>query len=189
MYRITRTLLLVAMLVAAPWHTAIADGDWMISLHAGQTDVDRLVRSDGPWWNQIDDDHTSYGASIGYEWIRALGFRLMYERVGGLTGLNRCPDGMTCPALAITEDTDAELWSLAALPRLHLTDSWSIFGTLGLMSAELDSDTILPSSSETELTYGVGASWRPVSSLDLGVEYQRSELEHETVRLNLGWRF
>lgn len=181
--------LLVALMLIAPWQSSFAAGDWIVSLHGGQTKVDRLIRSEGQWWNQVDDDSFSFGASLAYDFIPEMGVRLMYERATGLLGANRCPPGQTCPAVAVDEDTDADLWSLAAVPRWYVTSNWSLFGTVGIAKWRLRTDDILPGDSGTDFSYGVGTSWLVTPEFELGLEYQRSEIDHQTLRVNLGWRF
>lgn len=180
---------LVALMLFVPWQSGLAAGDWIISLHGGQTEIDRTVRSDGDWWNRIDDDRSSLGASLGYDFIPELGVRLMYERATGFAGVNQCPPGMVCPAVVLFDEADADLWSLAVVPRWYVTPTWSVFGTAGVTRWKLSTNNVLPGGSGTEVTYGIGTSWLASPNVEIGVEFQRSEMVHETVRLNLGWRF
>lgn len=189
MRRISLTGLLSGLALLLPVQAGWAAGDWIVSAHAGQTEVDRLIRSEGTWWNRIDDDSSSFGLSLGYDFFPELGVRLMYERAGSLRGINRCPAGQTCPAIVLTEGFDADLWSAAVVPRWYITHNWSIFGTAGLTHWRIGSGRRLPGDNGTDLTYGAGTSWLVTPEFELGVEYQRSEMDHETWRLNLGWRF
>lgn len=182
------TLLVSVMLMVAATPSWAA-GDWIVSAHGGQTDVDRLIRSDAEWWNRVDDDSSSFGISAGYDFIPELGVRLAYERATGLTGTNRCPAGQVCPELVIRDDFDADLWSLTVVPRWYVTGNWSVFATAGVTHWDIGSGTELPGGNGTEAALGLGTSWLATPELELGLEFQRSDMDHETWRLNVGWRF
>lgn len=186
-YMETRVLLLL-LGAALCWQPALADGKWSAALHLGNHTVDRLVEDSGSWWSQVDDSSAAYGLSLAYEHSPVLGLRLMYERAGDLAAENRCPPGQACPAVAIDEEVDFTAWQIAVVPRLALGLNWSLFGTLGAMRWELRRDDILPGDSGTELVYGLGLAWRG-QRLEMGVEYQRADIDLDAFRLSAGIRF
>lgn len=184
-FRVILALLLGAALC---WQPAQADGRWTASLHLGNAAIDRLVEDDGQWWSQVDDNGAAVGVSVTYEHSPIFGLRLMYELSAELEAGNRCPPGEVCPAVAIDEEVDFSAWQLAAVPRLPLGPDWSLFGTLGAMRWKLHQDDVLPGDSGTAFVYGLGLAWR-AERIELGVEYQRADIDLDTFRLSLGLRF
>lgn len=188
MMRLKSAGLLASSLLLATATQVQAQEGWRVGVHGGQTEVDRLVQDSGLWWNDLDDDAFTYGASLGYDFSRNLGMRVMYERTNSLSGTNVCPTDAICPAIVLKESEEAQLWSAALLPRMYLTDDLSVFGSIGASHVEVDSGDTLPGDDDTELSYGAGISWEPAERLRVGLEYQRSEFEHDTLRVNFGWR-
>lgn len=171
------------------WQPARADGPFRASLHLGATEVDRVIRSSGPWWSSVDERNTALGVSLGYDYSSNLGFRVMYERGNDYATVNVCPPNASCPTVAIQEEMDFSAWHFVALPRFALNRDWSVYGLAGAMSWNLDRDRILPKDSGTEFTYGAGVSWRMSSRLELGFEYQASGIDYDVYRFNVGTRF
>jgi opacity protein-like surface antigen len=179
-------LVFIAGVVSPPvW----AQGPWSAAVHVGVAEVDRLVTDDGPWWNRVDDRRAVLGASLAYDFLPMLGVRLMYERGHEYEAENACPPGAACPTVAIREEMDFTAWHLVAVPRVALAHDWSLFGMLGAMRWKLRQDSILPGDSGTEFTYGAGLAWRVTATVELGLEYQRSGVDYDALRFNLGMRF
>ena len=177
--------LCLALLAGAP---AAAQGPWSLTAHVGTVEIDRLARDPGAWWADIDDRGTAMGLSVGYDMNPTLGIRLLYERANDLRSVNVCPPGATCPAIAIREEVDFTAWQLALVPRLPLTQAWSLSGTLGIMDWKLRRDDILPTDSDTSLVYGVGFAWRS-GAIELGLESQRADVDYDGLRFSAGVRF
>jgi len=182
----TLALLLYGAMAAQP---ANAQGPFRASLHLGAAEVDRVIRSGGPWWSSVDERNTALGISLGYDYSPNLGFRLMYERGNDYATANLCPPNATCPTVAIQEEMDFSAWHFVALPRFALNREWSVYGIAGAMSWNLDRDRILPKDSGTEFTFGAGVSWLRSSRLELGFEYQASGIDYDVYRFNVGTRF
>jgi hypothetical protein len=184
----TIALFLSACLALLGSLPAAAQGPWSLAAHVGSLEIDRVVRDSGPWWADIDDRSTAMGLSVGYEMNPTLGVRLLYERASDLRSSNVCPPGATCPSIAIREEVDFTAWQLALVPRLPLTRNWSLFGTLGIMDWKLRRDNLLPTDSDTTLSYSVGFGWR-TGLVELGLEYQRADVDYDGLRFSAGVRF
>ncbi|SRR6056297_561238 len=184
--RIFSSLPLIALVLSS---ASAQDKPWSAALHVGTADVNRLVTDSGPWWNDVDDDATALGVSLGYEVSPMLALRVMYEEANNLRGDNTCPPDAICPAVVIREDVDFSAWHAAVLPRYEVAPGWTVFGILGAKRWELERDDILPDDSDTVFTYGAGVSWQAVPLVDVGLEYQASEVDYDAVRLNLEYRF
>ena len=182
----TCSLLLCGAIASQP---ARADGPFRASLHLGAAEVDRVIRSSGPWWSSVDERNTALGISLGYDYSPNLGFRVMYERGNDYATVNVCPPNASCPTIAIQEEMDFSAWHFVALPRFSLNREWSLYGIAGAMSWNLDRDRILPKDSGTEFTYGAGISWLMSPRLELGFEYQASGIDYDVYRFNVGTRF
>jgi opacity protein-like surface antigen len=191
MGKLNLRMIAFAFVAAVMSQPAVAQGPWTAAVHFGGAEVDRLITStdEGAWWSRVDDRRAALGASVAYDFLPMLGVRLMYERGPDYAAENVCPPGATCAAVAIGEEMDFTAWHLAAVPRIALAPDWSLFGTLGAMRWKLRQDTILPGDSGTEFTYGAGLAWRITPSVELGLEYQRSGIDYDTLRFNLGMRF
>lgn len=181
-------ILVAAAALAVTCAPAAAQGSFSLAAHVGSTDIERVQRSGGPWWTDVDDSATSLGLSLGYEFSRILGLRLGYERARDLRATNLCPPGAACPAIAIKEQQDFTTWQLALVPRLPLAGQWSLFGLLGVMDMKLSRDDLLPAGSETSLVYGVGLG-RRLGMAEFGVEYQATDDVYRGLRFNAGVRF
>jgi len=183
-----RLLTTTSLLLASP--LALAQGDWTISGHLGVVDVDHEISADPPWWTAVNDSEPAYGISATYKFLPQLGVRLMYEQARGLKSHNVCPPGGACAAIFIREDANLRVWSLAAMPRIPLTEAFSIYGTVGLSRWNLSvSGDQLPGDSGSDLTLGAGASWNPYPRVEVGLEYQFIDFNYNGARLNLGYRF
>lgn len=183
------TLLVLTFTTLGLSSASAQDKAWSAALHAGVADVNRLVTDGGPWWNDVDDDAANLGVSLAYDLSPMLGFRVMYEEASNLRGVNTCPSDTICPAVVIREEVDFSAWHAALLPRYGFAPGWTVFGTLGAQRWELDRDDILPDDSDTAFTYGAGVTWEVLPRVDVGLEYQASQVDYEAVRLNLGYRF
>jgi len=182
--------------VAVAWGTVLlyqplvaAQDRWVLSAHAGSTDIDRLITDRGPWWSSVDDDQVGLGVSVTYEWDSWLGLRLLYEEADGFEAQNRCPPNRPCPALAFDEKVDLTAWQLAAVPRWRVGPEWSVFGTAGALAWKVKRDRLLPGDSGTHFVYGGGLTWHISDRIDFGLEYQRSTVDYQSLRVNLGARF
>jgi opacity protein-like surface antigen len=192
MQKACKAAALVATLALAPGFagTARAEGHWIVSGHAGSMDVDRLIsRSGATWWSRVDDDELGLGASVTYEPWAWLGLRVLYEQAEGLRAENRCPSGRVCPAVAFDESVDLRAWQFSALPQMRIAPDLSLFGSIGAQYWKLKRDEILRGDSGVDFIYGVGATWHVNPRVDFGLEYQRSNIEYQSFRVNLGVRF
>lgn len=178
---------LVAILACSP--AVATDKPWTLAVHGGTAELDRLVKGNGAWWAQVDDDEAALGLSLDYALTPMLGLRVMYEQADDLVAANVCPTGSVCPLVAISEETDYSAWHLALVPRYALSPNWTAFGVIGAMDWELDSAGVLPGDSGTEFTYGVGLDWRATDVLNVTLEYQSSGVDYDALRFGLGVRF
>lgn len=185
----TSTLFIPPLVALALSCASAQDKPWSAVLHLGSADVNRLVTDSGPWWNDVDDDATALGVSLGYDVSPMLGLRVMYEEANNLRGDNTCPPDAICPAVVIREDVDFSAWHAAVLPRYEFAPDWTVFGILGAQRWELDRDDRLPDDSGTAFTYGAGVAWQALPLVDVGLEYQASDVDYDAVRLNLEYRF
>ncbi|MFU8896757.1 MAG: hypothetical protein ACNA8J_10250 [Gammaproteobacteria bacterium] len=164
-------------------------GAWVLSGHVGSVEVDRLVRDKGAWWAEVDDRRPAFGLALSHEPLSMFGMRLLYERAQGVRSTNRCPDNGTCPAILIREEVDLEAWQFVLVPRLQLGRNISLFGTLGALYWELNSDDLLPGDSGTDFVYGAGLTWLGARDIEIGLEFQAADVDYRVLRLNLGLRF
>lgn len=183
------TLPTLLLLVAGSVSVARAEQPWTLSAHLGDADLDGFTKGASGFLGQIDDDNVSLGISLAYEIAPFLGVRAMYEHANGFDMRNSCAPGYSCAAVFITDRADLDSWTLAALPRYHLNDQWSVYGILGVWIWDIDTDGVLPSGSGSEFTAGAGIAWRPSSRIEVGVEYQHANFDYDALRLNLGVRF
>ncbi|TCO75888.1 porin family protein [Chromatocurvus halotolerans] len=186
---ITMTLLVLPFVAPGLPSASAQDKPWSAALHVGVAEVSRRVTDSGPWWNDVDDDATALGVSLGYDVLPMLGVRVMYEEADNLRGVNTCPADAICPAVVIREEVGLRSWHAALLPRYEFAPDWTVFGTLGAQRWKLDRDDVLPDDSGTAFTYGAGVTWQFLPRLDVGLEYQSSQVDYDAVRLSLGYRF
>ncbi|HEX6994707.1 MAG TPA: outer membrane beta-barrel protein [Gammaproteobacteria bacterium] len=129
---------------------------------------------------RVDDDSSGFKLIGGIRPLDPIGLELNYVDLGDAkaTLAAACPGG-TCPASA---GFDARALSVSAVGyySLPLVD---LYGRVGVARWESDRDAGLfgdDSERGTDLTYGVGAQLRFLS-LALRVEYERFELDHDSV--------
>lgn len=183
---------LLAVLLLATASAGMAQDDflrWSVAAHAGTIDLDVLTKDDNGFWGQIEQDRSHLGVSLAFDAAHWLGFRAMLERATGFGMGNRCPPDVVCPQVAVTDEADLISWTLAALPRYHLKDEFSVYGIVGAQFWDVNADGALPSDSGTEFAVGAGVGWRPMPRVELGLEYQHTDLDFDALRFNIGYRF
>lgn len=192
MSRATLAALLVTAVVLPEQDARAQEDDgtgWFTTFQLGSSDYDVTLEGDGLWWGRVDDGGEALAFGIGYDWLPALGFRFMYEHDGGIAAGNLCPPGEVCPAVTFRESTDADAWSLVAMPRLRFGNGWEAYGTLGALHWSIRPKGELPRDHDTALIYGGGLGYRLDSGLGFALEYQRADSDYDALRLNASFRY
>lgn len=140
----------------------------------GQAQVDGFCDSEpGFTVTSCDDKDTGWKAFLGYRVNRNLAVEGSYMNGGELGGTVNSFFGTG------TVKTDVTAWGIAALGILSLSERFELFGKLGFVRGESDSDvtingTPIPSDDDsgTELTYGIGVVYNITRSLGIRAEWE-----------------
>jgi opacity protein-like surface antigen len=178
MYKNLKNLMAILILVPGAGQFAHAEHDWTVAVHAGQADLDVRTVGDHSLEGRIDDDSSIVGISLAYQFIRPLSVRLMYERATGFDGYSTGCPAEVCITALIPDSADLDIWTLAATPRLHLNEQWSLYGVIGASRFNISTSGQLPGDSGTEFTVGAGVAWRPAPQFELGLEYQHAGIDY-----------
>lgn len=171
-------------------NAALAERPWSIAGHVSEVDLGTTSSETvDAFLGDVDDSRSGFGLSLSYRFLDNLGVRLMYERSTGFDMTNLCPPGATCPQVLITDEADLDAWTLAATPRLPLTDHFSMYGIAGATHWDISTTGTLPGDSGTDLTVGAGASWQPGEHFEVSLEYQYADFDYDAWRASLGFRF
>lgn len=175
---------LLTGLLAAP-----ASAQWSGSVHYGTQTIDRVVKSDGNWWSEVDDRTDVVSLGLGYR--LAPGWRLLgdYHRSSGFTVSNRCPDGQACTLILILERGQMDTLSLAVSREWALNDQWWLNARLGWMHWRMDVSGILPGERGNDPYLGAGIARSVGGAYRLALELEASELQHRSLRLGVSRSF
>ena len=140
----------------------------------GQAQADGFCDSEpGFTVTSCDDKDTGWKAFLGYRVNRNLAVEGSYMNGGELGGTVNSFFGTG------TVKTDVTAWGIAALGILPLSERFELFGKLGFVRGESDSDvtingTPIPSDDDsgTELTYGIGVVYNITRSLGIRAEWE-----------------
>jgi OOP family OmpA-OmpF porin len=188
----------VPVLVAL-WLFAVAApvaGDpppWYVVAKLGQASLEAHIGSPLRGW-AVDGTETAASVEVGYRLHRNLSVQAGYHDLGSFTGYPRpCPEGYVCPAVYHLADASFSGLSLAAVPRLPVTERFSVHGKIGVL--EWDSDVATPVTGEhvpepsgTELQAGAGVQLVVSKGFGVVLDYEVSDLGSR-VSAGAGWRF
>lgn len=140
----------------------------------GQAQVDGFCDSEpGFTVTSCDDKDTGWKAFLGYRVNRNLAVEGSYMNGGELGGTVNSFFGTG------TVKTDVTAWGIAALGILPVSERFELFGKLGFVRGESDSDVTIngtPIASDddsgTELTYGIGVVYNITRSLGIRAEWE-----------------
>lgn len=181
-HRVAIMLLLLGLTTGAQAH-------WTASVHLGEIQLEQVIEAPEAWWSDINDDAAGLGMGVQYEFLPGWSVRGLYQRSADFTVHNRCPDGQVCTAILITDRGRLETLSLTVAPEWALNKVWSLSANAGWMHWELDTRGALPGGSGSEFVFGLGVKRQLSGPLDISLEYERSELRHEVIRLGLHLTF
>jgi OOP family OmpA-OmpF porin len=172
--RLVRAALLgAALALSAPAAFAQAQGLY-IGGSIGQAQADGFCDSEpGFTVTSCDDKDTGWKAFVGYRVNRNFAVEGSYMNGGELGGTVNSFFGTG------TVKTDVTAWGIAALGILPVSERVELFGKLGFVRGESDSDvsvngTPIPSDDDsgTELAYGFGAVFNLTRSLGIRAEWE-----------------
>jgi opacity protein-like surface antigen len=193
-------LILAAIVVVAP--AAAQDSRWYLAGTAGQSSVGRAFGPRDLGW-AVDEEATSATVEVGYALSRHLGFQVGYRDLGSYAGQPvPCGTEISCPlagdALALLapfhpESVDFSGVTVAAVPRLPVSERFDLYGKVGVLDWEgrLDRSAFgqnLAEPSGTDFLGGVGARFALSKTLGVLLEVESSELA-ESVNLGATWKF
>lgn len=156
---------------------SFADSGWYISGKVGQSELDIET---------FKEEANSYGLAGGFRFSDYVGLQVGYTEYGQFEETETYAEPGYIETGTLTGDLTAI--SLVAIGSLPLSDSFSLFGKLGLASWDIDvkatyveidylfdysySASGRDSDSGTDLVYGIGANWSISDLFGLSFEYE-----------------
>lgn len=191
---LTACLLLGALLAASP---ALADdaGRWTVALKAGQVSVNEgFFTSPGTYTWSVEDEDASAGLAVAYSFHRYLAFEAAYTDLGRYPSTpGDCPGEVCLEVVSWPDEVEFTGASLSFLPQWPVTESFVLYGRLGVFDWRGDTT---PSNardffgdlSGTDLLVGVGAQLGLTDGLGVQLEYETTDL-YDSVSLGASWTF
>ncbi len=122
----------------------------------------------------VDDSDTGFKVFGGYSFNSNFAVELSYFDLGEVSGRENFP-----PFGTVSFDVGVSGLNASAVGRLPLSDTFALFGKLGFASYDLDASVNVAgfgsgsdSSSETDMTYGVGGSLSFAGQWEVRVEWE-----------------
>jgi len=145
---------LIALMMFGGLSSVAVAADNYIGLGYGSTDVDVSG------WDNSDTLKIYGGQRFGF-----IGYEVGYHNF----------DRFNLSGSPIDERNEGSAWEASAVGYLKLSESFDFFGKAGLAAWELegkDNFGTIFTDDGVDLTYGVGAQFRPTQNLSLRLEYQ-----------------
>ena len=128
---------------------------------------------------EADDSDTGFKIFGGYSFNRNLAIEVSYFDLGEVSG------GFNDPFIGnVSFDVGISGFNASAVGRLPVSDTFSLFGKLGFASYDVDGHVSIAgvgsgsdSSSETDLSYGVGAALSFGGQWEARIEYEAIDVD------------
>lgn len=197
---------LAAVASIATLPAAAGDGPWSVEIKSGTAEVEGTLGS--RHLKFLDSDDGALALALGYRVNRYLSVQAGYSDLGDQGGfgspcseadefciesLALCVEGTECTLVAVPIDADLTGFSLAALPTWPVSDRFSIFGKVGVMSWESEASSPsfgrIDSYSGEDLILGVGLRYEFPGGLGVVVEHEEFDFDATTTVIGASWRF
>ncbi len=170
-------LLILALAAIAP--AAEAGNPLYLTAKAGNTSVD--IDPGSSFRQLIDGDDNSWSLGLGLRLGRHLAFQAEYLEFGQVPGRSRCPERLeVCIALLVPIEAESTAVAVSVLPQLPVTDRFSVYGKVGVVSRETDIFTVTDAGKsfiddfeDEDLVYGAGVRVLLPGPFGLFAEYER----------------
>ncbi|MFQ5526405.1 MAG: outer membrane beta-barrel protein [Thermoanaerobaculia bacterium] len=143
----------------------------------------------------IDDDDEGWSLGIGFHISKNLAVEGLYQDFGTAFEPSGCTPDMFCVAsLVAPAKADSTAFSVSVLPHWPITESFAVYGRVGIASWESDvseafSDFQLRSVDDEDLIYGAGVRLTIAGPFGAFAELSRVADSFETVALGGTWGF
>lgn len=148
--------------------------------------------------DRIDGNNTGYALGLGYSVNRHLAVQATYRDFGEFGATVGCPIDVFCVAdttISVapfsTDKVSIDGYTLELVGTMGLRD-WpvGVSGKIGMMSWDTDWRTNSQlDESANNLLVGVGAHWTPVPRLRWQLDYERIEMDAQTISSGITVRF
>jgi hypothetical protein len=180
-------LLATGILLAAPAGAAGHEDHYFAFLNVGDSDTSFRTPVD-----VVGNDDTSFELGFGYAFNRYLSVQGSYHDFGSPTGVvAECPPEVLCVAPNIiggfVEDVSFDGWSAALRGTVPINENLALFGTLGAITWDASARHL--NDSGTDLIYGAGVIWNFAERWGVQFSYEKVDLDIETGKLGILYRF
>ncbi len=187
-------ILVVATVLGGP-HAARAENPFYLFGKIGSTEVD--VQLEDAFDRILDGDDDSRGYGLGARFGDHLVFELQYQDFGEVPGFaGPCDDTKLCVAQVVPVAGATEAYSLSFLPHWPLSERFSVYGKIGVVSWETELSEVLPdietridTVDDEDLVYGAGLRFLLPGPFGVFLEFERFADSFETLSAGATWGF
>lgn len=182
-----RLLLSLALFLPAALVSADDEHQGYLFASYGETDVEFSVTPN----DTIQGDDRSFELGFGFALGKHLALEGSYQNFGDPDGFAGCPPDMACIAIVpfSREPVEIDGWAVALRGNLPLTDNLSGFIRLGLLAWDTSARTAVLNDSDTDLLFGIGLAADLGDRFGLQASFEQVELDIETVKVGVTYRF
>ncbi|MDH3621786.1 MAG: porin family protein, partial [Gammaproteobacteria bacterium] len=141
--------------------------------------------------NRLDDDNSSFKLGAGYAFTPNIALEVAYQEFGSHDGETDCPPGFACLVIPVAARADVTGISLAVVGSLPLSDKFSAYGKIGLISWDVEFEGFSSAfdTSGEDLLYGAGLKLSLNDSWKLFAEYEQTDLDLGTAEIGVSFHF
>ena len=158
-------------------------GDWFVEL-----DVGTVSSSMDSAEYAVNDDESSWSASVGYSINRYLSLQVGYHDLGKNHFATDCPAPRVC-LIANEDRVDIDGFSIAATGSYPISDMIDVFGRVGVMSWDADFAIADRDASDEDFLYGVGVGFSFADNWRVTVQYEDYGFDVDSTSVGISHRF
>jgi OOP family OmpA-OmpF porin len=168
-------------------NTAVAQSSFYIFGAFGNTDSDVSLGG----LNRVDDDSSSYALGVGYAFTPNVSLEAAYRDFGSHNGETDCPPDFTCLVIPVSTQADLTGISLSLIGSIPLTERLDVFGKVGFTSWNVDFEGISAAFDDSgeDFLYGAGLRWSIDDRWKVFAEYEKHDLDLDTVAIGVSFYF
>lgn len=139
----------------------------------------------------IQGDDTAFEIGVGFAFNEYLAVEASYQDFGEPDGFAGCPPDVLCIAIVpfAREPVSVDGWSAALRGTVPITESLSAFGRLGFLAWDTSASNQGLNASGTDLLYAVGIATDISDRMSLQLSWEQAEIDIETTKLGIRFRF
>ena len=156
----------VAAGLALPAMAQVGMNGWYVGASIGQAKARDACNDLAGTGLSCDDTDTAWKIFAGYQ------FHPSFAAEAGYINLGKA----SAAGFGLTDEVKSTAWDLSLISSVPVTEPLSLFGRLGVYSADVKEDTnfgFSSSHSNSDLTYGLGLRYNVTENLGVRAEWQR----------------